>query len=39
MSRNEFETVRPDHELPVVRRLNANPDQFWVKVRRREINA
>ena len=35
--RYNFEMITPDYELPVVERLNANPDQFWVKVSRREI--
>ena len=35
--RYNFGMITPDYELPVVERLNANPDQFWVKVSRREI--
>jgi cytochrome P450 len=35
----EFEMLSPDYELPVVERLNANPAQFWVRVRRRETKA
>lgn len=35
--RYDFEMVAPDYELPVVERLNANPDQFWVKVKPRQF--
>lgn len=35
--RYDFEMVRPDYELPVCERLNANPDQFWVRVTRRKF--
>ena len=33
--RYEFEMVGEGFELPVVERLNANPGQFWVGVRRK----
>ncbi|KAL2009213.1 hypothetical protein VTN00DRAFT_7407 [Thermoascus crustaceus] len=33
--RYDFEMVAPDYVLPTVERLNANPGQFWVRVRRR----